>query len=97
MTPFTMVENSHFPWTEGGAGRVKDARHYKVSDKPWKIVNVLSCALFWRTKHKFVRNLVPKIATTKGISKPVSFCVHVAKSPYKSDLFRVMNSLFSGN
>ena len=38
---------------------------------------VLSCALFWRTKHKFVRNLVPKIVTTKGISKPVSFCVHV--------------------
>ena len=28
-------------------------------------------------KTKFVRNLVPKIATTKGISKPVSFCVHV--------------------
>ena len=44
---------------------------------------VLSCALFWRTKTKFVRNLVPKIATTKGISKPVSFCVHVVKSPYK--------------
>ena len=40
---------------------------------------VLSCALFWRTKFKFVRNLVPEIATTKGIRKPVSFCVPVAK------------------
>ena len=24
--------------------------------------------LFWQTKHKFVRNLVPKIATTKGLA-----------------------------
>ena len=44
---------------------------------------VLSCGLFWRTKTKIVRNLVPKIAMTKGISKAVSLCVHVVKLPYK--------------
>ena len=51
-----------------------------LGDRIKRSICVLSCALFWRTKHKFEKNLVPKIATTKGISKPVFFCAPVAKS-----------------
>ena len=45
---------------------------------------VLSCALFWQTKIDFVRNLVPKIATTqKGLANLFPFAYMLPNSPYK--------------